>query len=377
MKGTSPMSSARDRAPEPGPTATEAVDSLLRHAREIGASDLHIDPEEDRLRVRARRDGVLEPLEDLPADLSSTVIGRLKSLSDLLVYRTDVPQEGRIPADRSPVGLEVRVATFPTLFGERAALRFDAPGSSGLDLEALGLAPRILPALRTALEQPSGTIFLTGPSGSGKTTTLYACIRHLAAAAGARSLVTIEDPIERRLPGVTQTQVNPAAGLTFARALRSILRQDPDVILVGEIRDRETASIALEAGLTGHLVLSTVHAGRAPGVFARLIDMGVEPFVLTTAVRGVLGQRLLRRRSGGKWTGRVLLSEWLPMTAGLRKGVLNRGDEASLREAAAPDGFRDIREEARDLVATGATTAEEVERVLGRDEDAETGGSRE
>jgi type II secretory ATPase GspE/PulE/Tfp pilus assembly ATPase PilB-like protein len=373
-RGDSPVAASRDRAPEPGPTATQAVDSLLRRALEVGASDLHIDPEEGRLRVRARRDGVLEPLEDLSSDLAATVIGRLKSLSDLLVYRTDIPQEGRIPADRSPVGLEVRVATFPTLLGERAALRFDAPGSAALDLPALGLPAAALAALRTALEQPSGTILLTGPSGSGKTSTLYAAIRHLATAAGARSLVTIEDPVERRLPGVTQTQVNPAAGLTFARALRSILRQDPEVILVGEIRDRETASIALEAGLTGHLVLSTVHAGTAPGVFARLIDMGVEPFVLTTAVRGVIGQRLVRQRREGVWKGRCLLAEWLPMTPGLRAAVLARGDEESLRAAAVAEGFRDIREEAQDLVRSGATTRDEIERVLGTAGGETTGG---
>jgi general secretion pathway protein E len=356
----------RADAPPAAPNAVDAVDALLRRARESGASDLHVDPEEGRLRVRARRDGVLEPLEDLPASLAATVIGRLKSLSDLLVYRTDVPQEGRIPASRSPTGAEVRVATFPTLLGERAALRFDAPGSEGLELAGLGLPERTLAALRDGLDRPSGTILLTGPSGSGKTSTLYACIRHLAAGPGARSIVTIEDPVERRLPGVTQTQVNPAAGLDFARALRSILRQDPEVILVGEIRDRETASIALEAGLTGHLVLSTVHAGTAPGVFARLVDMGVEPFVLTTAVRGVLGQRLVRRRRDAGFGGRRLLAEWLPTTAALRAAVLARGDEETLRAAAAADGFRDIREEARALVAAGETTAEEVERVLGR-----------
>jgi type II secretory ATPase GspE/PulE/Tfp pilus assembly ATPase PilB-like protein len=373
-RGTRTRPAARDDGALPPPSAVDAVDALLRRARESGASDLHVDPEEGRLRVRARRDGVLEPLVDLPAELAATVIGRLKSLSDLLVYRTDVPQEGRIPAERSPTGAEVRVATFPTLLGERAALRFDAPGLAGLDLPALGLPARTLAALRSCLDQPSGTIFLTGPSGSGKTSTLYACIRHLAAGEGARSIVTIEDPVERRIPGVTQTQINPGAGLTFARALRSILRQDPEVILVGEIRDRETASIALEAGLTGHLVLSTVHAGTAPGVFARLVDMGVEPFVLTTAVRGVLGQRLVRRGGPGGPPGRRLLAEWLPMSSGLRAGILARGDEEALRAAAAAGGFRDIREEARDLVAAGETTREEVERVLGTPGEGDAGG---
>jgi type II secretory ATPase GspE/PulE/Tfp pilus assembly ATPase PilB-like protein len=351
--------------PERDPTATEAVERMLRRALEAGASDLHLDPDERGLLVRARRDGALEEVEVLPEPLISTVLGRLKSLSDLLVYRTDVPQEGRIPSDRSPTGGEVRVATFPTILGERAALRLDAPEAGTPDLDALGLPPPLLEGLKRAVEQPSGAVFLTGPSGSGKTTTLYACIRHIAAAGTPRSIVTLEDPVERRLPGVTQTQVNPAAGLGFARALRSLLRQDPEVILIGEIRDRETAAIALEAGLTGHLVVSTVHAGTAPGVFARLLEMGVEPFVLTTAVRGVLGQRLVRRREGDGYRGRRLLAEWLPTTAGLREAILARADAEGLAAAAAGSGFRSIREEAAALVAAGGTTAEEVERVLG------------
>jgi type II secretory ATPase GspE/PulE/Tfp pilus assembly ATPase PilB-like protein len=346
-------------------SATDAVDRLLRRARATGCSDLHLDPDERGLLVRARRDGALEELEVLPATLVPTVLGRLKSLSDLLVYRTDVPQEGRIRAERSPTGAEVRVATFPTILGERAALRLDAPEAAAPDLPALGLPPLLLAGLRRAVEQPSGVVFLTGPSGSGKTTTLYACIRHLAGAGSPRSVVTVEDPVERRLPGVAQTQVNPAAGLDFARALRSLLRQDPEVILVGEIRDRETASIALEAGLTGHLVVSTVHAGTAPGVFARLLEMGVEPFVLTTAVRGVLGQRLVRRREGEGFRGRRLLAEWLPMTPGLRAAILDRADAEGLAAAAAAEGFRSIREEAAALVAAGGTTEDEVLRVLG------------
>ncbi len=352
---------AEPAAPAPQASAPEAVDRLLRRALELGASDVHVDPEEDRLRVRARVDGVLRPLDDLPAALGPTFIGRLKSLADLLVYRTDLPQEGRIPADRSVTGGEVRVAVFPVLGGERAALRLDARGEGGPALGRLGLDPRVLDEVTAALAQPSGTLFLTGPSGSGKTTTLHACLRHLLERPAPPSIVAIEDPVERRIPGVAQAQVNVAAGLTFARALRSALRQDPEVLLVGEIRDRETAGIALEAGLTGHLVLSTVHAGTAPGVFARLLDMGVEPFVLTTAVRGVLGQRLLRRAGGG----RRLLAEWLPMSAPLRSAILARGDEIALREVAAASGFRSLREEARALVTRRETTEEEVARVLG------------
>jgi type II secretory ATPase GspE/PulE/Tfp pilus assembly ATPase PilB-like protein len=343
-------------------TATEAVDRMLERARAIGASDLHLDPEESGLVVRARLDGALEVLERLPGALAAPIVGRLKSLADLLVYRTDVPQEGRIAAARSPTGLEVRVATYPALFGERVALRLDAPEAAALDLDGLGLSSALARSLKKAVEGREGAILLTGPSGSGKTTTLYACLRHLTAAREPRSIVTIEDPIERRIPGVTQTQVNPAAGLTFSRALRSLVRQDPEVILLGEVRDRETAAIALEAALTGHLVLSTIHAGTAPAVFARLLDMGVEPFVLTTAVRGVLGQRLLRRPAG---RGRRLVGEWLPMSAGLRRAILARADGDALAEAAIGEGYRPLRDEAAALVAAGEARVEDVERALG------------
>ncbi|MHC4548540.1 MAG: GspE/PulE family protein [Planctomycetota bacterium] len=350
--------------------AVEVVERLLIRARAHGASDLHLEPGEEGVVVTLRRDGVLLPVETLPRTLGPHVVGRLKALADLLAYRTDIPQEGRIPADRSGIEVEVRVGTYPTLLGERVALRLDAPDGRPRDLRTLGLPPAIEAELCAAIEQPEGIVLLTGPSGSGKTTTLYSCLHHLAAQEPRRSLVTIEDPVERRVRGVTQTEVNPAAGLTFSRALRSLLRQDPDVILVGEIRDRETAAIALEAGLTGHLVLSTVHAGTAPQVFARLLEMGVEPFVATTAVRGVLAQRLLRRRCRDDVTGyagRVLAAEWITMDASLRRAVLDRADGEELARAAYGRGRRTLRQEALELVEHGATTQEEVERVLGRD----------
>lgn len=346
-------------------SATLAVERLLRRAHELGASDLHIDPSESGVEVRVRTDGVLEPLETLPAGLGPRLVGRLKALADLLAYRTDLPQEGRIAADRSGVGVEVRVATYPTLTGERVALRLEAPEALAADLDALGLPAEALAGLRGALDGPDGVVLLTGPSGSGKTTTLYAGLRHLAGRTPARSIVTVEDPVERRIPGVSQTQVNPAAGLDFSRALRSLLRQDPEVLLVGEVRDRETASIALEAGLTGHLVASTVHAGTASQVFARLLEMEIEPFVVTTAVRGVLAQRLLRRREGDGYRGRVPIAEWLPVTAELRRVILARGDGDALAAAAAQSGFRTLADCARDHVERGLTTEEEVRRVLG------------
>ena len=359
-------------------SAIDNVQRLLERAAEIGASDLHIEPEGDCVTVRARRDGVLAPLETLPAEIGPRIVGRLKALADLLAYRTDVPQEGRIAADRSGIGVEIRVATYPTILGERVALRLDAPDAAALTLDALGLPAVALAGLRAAMERPDGVVLLTGPSGSGKTTTLYACLRHVAARLPRRSIVTVEDPVERRVPGVTQTQVAPAAGLDFARALRSLLRQDPEVILVGEMRDRETAGIALEAGLTGHLVASTIHAGTAPQVFARLLDMGVEPFVATTAVRGVLAQRLLRRRctacdrspvcpacDGTGYRGRVLVAEWLETSPALRTAILARADGDALAAAAREGGMRSLRDEASALALRGVTTKDEVDRVLG------------
>ncbi|MEM7202049.1 MAG: GspE/PulE family protein [Planctomycetota bacterium] len=358
--------------------APAVVERLLTLADETGASDLHLEPSEDGIEVKLRRDGVLTQHEVLPTNMAPQMVGRLKALASLLAYRTDVPQEGRIPADRSGIRKEVRVATYPTLLGERVAIRLDAPQGASQALESLGLADDVLDSLKRAIEQPSGVLLVTGPSGSGKTTTLYSCLRHLTSNERRRSVMTVEDPIERRIPGVTQTEVNLAAGLSFERALRSLLRQDPEVLLVGEIRDRETASIALEAGLTGHLVASTIHAGTAPQVFARLLEMQIEPFVLTTAVRGVLAQRLLRRRCprcsgtsdcstchGIGYAGRCLVAEWLPMSEPLRRVILARGDGDAFAAAAEESGFRPLREHARQLVAQGTTTEEEIHRVLG------------
>jgi general secretion pathway protein E len=360
-------------------TATEAVRRLLEQAVELGASDLHLCPDDGDLAVTARVDGVLLDLPSLPREIAPRVVGRLKTLADLLSYRTDVPQEGRIAADRSGIGHDVRVASYPTICGERVALRFDAPQAVD-SIDALGLDAATLASLRAALDQPDGVILLTGPSGSGKTTTLYAGLRHLATADRRRSIVTVEDPVERRIRGVAQTEVNPASGLDFARALRSLLRQDPEVILVGEIRDRETAAIALEAGLTGHLVISTIHAGTAPQVFARLLEMGIEPFVITTAVRGVLAQRLLRSAcgcdddrstcdecGGAGYQGRRPAAEWLPMSSELREAILARADGDALDEAARNAGVRSLREAALAMAHAGVTTEQEVDRVLGSD----------
>ena len=347
-------------------SAVEVVDDLLRRAKAASASDLHLDPEPGGVVVSMRCDGVLEVVDRLPAALGPRVVGRLKALADLLAYRSDLPQEGRIDASRTPLCLEARVATYPTVAGERVAVRLEASGGEVRSLESLGLPAEALRGLTAAVTAPEGVVLLTGPSGSGKTSTLYASIAHVAGQTPRRAVVTVEDPVERRIPGVSQTEVHPAAGLTFARALRSLLRQDPDVILVGEVRDRETASVVLEAGLTGHLVASTVHAGTAALVFARLLDLGVEPFILTSAVRGVLAQRLLRKSDGeGGFSGRVLAAEWLPVGEELRRAVLARADATGLAEAARASGATSLREAAKRLVERGLTTEEEVDRVLG------------
>ena len=325
-------------------SAVAVVEELLLRAQAEGASDIHLDPGPGGVAVTLRRDGVLVPADNLPAEWATRLVGRVKTLADLLSYRTDLPQEGRIPSERSPIGCEVRVATYPVLDGERIALRLDSPDTAPEGIESLGLSERVRDGLAGALAQPEGVVLVTGPSGSGKTTSLYACVRHLLAASPRRSIVTVEDPVERRIPGVAQSEVNPAAGLDFARALRSLLRQDPDVLLIGEIRDRETANSVLEAGLTGHLVLSTIHAGTGSQVFTRLLDMGIEPFVLRSAVRGVLAQRLVRRSDGdGGFRGRVPVADWMPY---------GREDCG-------------LRDEAARLVEAGTTTRKEIERVLG------------
>jgi type II secretory ATPase GspE/PulE/Tfp pilus assembly ATPase PilB-like protein len=353
-----------DKAP-----AVAVVDRILRQAR--------------GLEVRLRRDGVLRTAERLPGSIAPYVVGRLKSLAELLTYRSDLPQEGRISRERGP-GSEVRVASFPTPRGERVALRLEAPGVELDAVARLGLPDSCERALIDALAQPDGVVLITGPSGSGKTSTLYAALGELARRDRGRSVVSLEDPIERRVSGVVQAQVDAANGFDFARALRSLLRQDPDVLMVGEIRDRETAAVVFEAGLTGHLVLSTVHAGTASGVYARLREMGIEPFLLSSVLRGVLAQRLLRRRCEGcsepneaprgctrcrgtGYAGRLPIAEWLAPSAPLRDAVLARADAQGLAAAVAETGARSLHDEARELIRRDLTTEEEMQRVLGTD----------
>src|SRR5262245_15414157 len=275
--------------------ATHVVDLLLAAAQDTGASDVHLLPTPQGLLVQWRIDGVLQRLGEFPRGKAADVVARLKVLAELLTYRADLPQEGRIRREGLSSG-EMRVSTFPTLYGERAVVRLFAADDRFQHLADLGLPSQIETSLRQLLSETSGAILLTGPAGSGKTTTAYACLREVVrASSGQRSVVTLEDPIEIALAGVSQSQVQPAAGFTLAAGLRSLMRQDPEVILVGEIRDAETVETVFQAALTGHLVISTFHAGSGSAAISRLLDMGIEPYLLTSGIRAVLHQRLVRR----------------------------------------------------------------------------------
>ncbi|OWK46999.1 GspE/PulE family protein [Fimbriiglobus ruber] len=384
-QGPPDLQSQLDVLAKAGPEGVvPAVDLILSEADWCGASDIHFQPSAWALEVRFRIDGVLRPAVTLPHDLAPNVVGRLKVMAELLTYRRDVPQEGSIRATGA-TAVDRRVSTFPTVHGENAVVRVFNPSAGHLSLGQLGLPTAVLSTLEGLLQERSGAVFLTGPSGSGKTTTIYACLRRLATDGDGRHIVTIEDPVERVLEGVSQSHARPGTEFDFARGLRSLLRQDPEVIMVGEVRDRETAAVAIEAALTGHLLFSTLHAGSACGVIGRLLEMGVEPYLLTGGVRGILNQRLLRRlcdackqpegdawRAGGcgkcggtGYQGRLLVAELLTPDAEFRRAVLRKADADELELVARQCGWVTIRDTAATAVAAGQTTSTEVDRVLG------------
>lgn len=375
--------------------ASLAVGRMLEEARRREASDLHLQPSEDGLEVRLRMDGVLQPCGVFPREVAANLIGRLKVLADLLTYRTDVPQEGRIRAPEDDV--EMRVSTFPTLWGERAVVRLFAGAGRFRRLADLGLPDDVLGPLGNLLAETSGAILVTGPAGSGKTTTVYACLRELVALPRrVRSLVSIEDPIEAAVEGVAQSQVSATVGLDLATGLRFMMRQDPEVIMVGEIRDRPTAEAALGASLTGHLLLSTFHAGSAAEAIGRLSDMGIEPYLLRSGVLAILCQRLVRRLcacsratgdpadrlglpveevrvpvgcdacAGTGYRGRMVLVEMLTaQRTELGRAILSRSDAATLETLAVESGMVTRWERAYEALRAGRTSPAEVRRVLG------------
>ncbi len=365
--------------------AIRIIDGVLQEAVRRSASDVHFEPTLRGLTVRFRLDGVLHTVAVLGAELAPNVSARLKVLAELLTYRVDIPQEGGMRDALSRYGADMRVSTFPTIHGEKAVVRIFETAGEPFDLDQLGMPPELAPRLRQALREPSGAILLTGPSGSGKTTTIYACLRTLVRDNPGRNIVTIEDPVEQVIEGVSQSQARPGSEFDFARGLRSLLRQDPEVIMIGEVRDRETAAIAVEAALTGHLVISTLHAGSACGVLGRLLEMGIEPYLLASSLKAILNQRLVRRLcekcrrqvdteweapgcqfcSGTGYHGRVLLAEWLTLDASLRQAILARSDTETLEAATAREDRHTLRQAADVAMADGRTTSVEIDRVLG------------
>jgi len=286
------MAKQQTADPETQNVIIKMVTNLIRLAVLNNASDIHIEPDPDKIRVRFRIDGVLREVETHPVSLMEPLASRVKVLGNMDIAERRIPQEGRFQISADNKQLDIRVSTFPTVHGENVALRVLDKTNILLGLPSLGLAPDILEAYNQMIHQPYGILFVTGPNGSGKTTTLYSTLNTINTP--DKNIVTLEDPVEYELPMIRQTQVDPDAGLTFAAGLRSLLRQDPDIILVGEVRDSETASIAVRAALTGHLVLTTVHTNDSVGAIARLIDMNVEPVLVASATVGVVAQRLVR-----------------------------------------------------------------------------------
>lgn len=287
------------RTPTPAPVpvegtarASQITEDLIRRAISLGATDIHLEPLEGGLRVRYRVDGALREAGFFPRTLQPAILTRIKVMAGLDIAESRQPQDGRMRVRHEQRDIDVRVSTFPTLYGEDIVLRLLDRAQVKLDLAVLGMDPRDIEVFRDALRRPEGLILITGPTGAGKTTTLYAALASLNTV--ARSIMTLEDPIEYELPGVRQSQINVRAGLTFATGLRALLRHDPDVILVGEMRDRDTVEIGLTAALTGHLVLTTLHTNSAAAAVPRLLDMGAEPFVLASAIRLIVAQRLVR-----------------------------------------------------------------------------------
>ncbi|MGD0655906.1 MAG: GspE/PulE family protein [Thermoguttaceae bacterium] len=375
--------------------ATRIVDAILAEGRACGASDLHLQPTSQGLELKYRLNGVLAPAAVFSAKMGPNIIARLKVKAELLTYHTDRPQEGRIRGPDTDV--EMRVSTFPTLHGERAVVRFFGGSDLYQRLDDLGLPADALTALRNLLAETSGAIVISGPAGSGKTTTAYACLREIAQRnSDARSLVSIEDPIEVAVERVAQSQVNPQTGLDLSAGLRFLMRQDPEVIFVGEIRDRATADAAMQASLTGHLMLTTFHAGSAAETVSRLLDMGIEPYILRSGLLAVVNQRLLRqlcdcaresndvedrlglsvermRRAvgceacrGTGFQGRFLIAELVVlMRTDLGRAVLSRADTAELEKLALQAGMVSRWTRACQAVDAGRTSPAEVRRVMG------------
>ncbi|KQW90269.1 type II secretion system protein GspE [Massilia sp. Root418] len=357
------------------------INALLTQALREGASDIHIEPFEQTSVVRFRVDGTLRDVVKPRKAIHGSLISRIKIMAQLDIAEKRLPQDGRITLRVGGKPVDVRVSTLPTGHGERAVLRLLDKEAGRLDLQHLGMSDAMLPQFDSLIAQPHGIVLVTGPTGSGKTTTLYAALSRVNST--TTNILTVEDPIEYDLQGVGQTQVNPRIDMTFAKALRAILRQDPDVIMIGEIRDLETAQIAVQASLTGHLVLATLHTNDASAAVTRLLDMGIEPFLLSSSLLGVLAQRLVRKLcpscktfDGAQWhavgcehcghtgyQGRVGIYELLRTTEEIRAQIHNRASEAEVRAAAQAGGMKTMRDDGERWLRDGTTTQAELLRV--------------
>jgi len=378
------------------------VNLLINQAVEAGASDIHIEPMENELRVRYRIDGVLRPVDSPPHRLSSAIISRVKIMAKLNIAERRLSQDGRIAMAVRGKDIDLRVATTPTIHGEAVVIRILDRAHVELNLTSLGFDESVLGPFRTLLTQPHGIVLVTGPTGSGKTTTLYSALSEINTS--DKKILTIEDPVEYHLQGINQVQVKPQIGLTFAGALRSFLRHDPDIIMIGEIRDLETAQIAVQAALTGHLILSTLHTNDAATAVTRLLDMGVEDYLLTSTINGIAGQRLLRklcsacsepyepipelvsrlkleRLTGGEpivlrravgcplchhtgYRGRTSIVEVLAASDGIRQAVLKNADGNHIMKIALEEGMQTMASHGLKKAIAGVTTIDEVLRVV-------------
>lgn len=365
------------------------VDDLLQKAIKSSASDVHFEPTSSQLLVKFRLDGVLNTIEKVPRSLSDNIIARLKVLGGLLTYRNDIPQEGRVEISKSwgDRVIDQRLAVFPTIYGQRAVIRFFYKNKELMELEQLGFSQHMCARLKEIAAKNQGVLLLTGPAGSGKSTTLAALLRHITKRFPGKSIVTLEDPVEIRLDGITQVQITPHGQMTFPTALRSLLRQDPQILMIGEIRDAETAKIAIEAGLTGHLLMSTLHSGTPAGALLRLLEMGIEPYQVTSSISAVLNQRLVRklcnkckRKSeqtglleavgcedcfNTGYKGRALIAEIVQLDSHLRKALLAKADLEELEALLMSKGHTSMFADGQRLVSEGITTQEELNKVCG------------
>ena len=388
-----------------GPEIIVLVNCMVQDAIKLSASDLHIEPWEKAIEVRARVNGVLTEVAQLPLELLDKISTRFKVMSNLVTYQAGMPQDGTAIGGPELDGVQLRVSIFPTTRGEKIVVRLFDPKDRRFDLNTLGFEDSTLHGLLRLLKRTSDLLLFTGPTGSGKTSTMYSALCYIMQRDGINmSISTVEDPVEFNLPMVSQTQINPAQEFTYAVALRSILRQDPQVVMVGEIRDAETAAIAVQAGLTGHLVLSTIHSGVSAGAFTRLINMAIEPFMLASSVLGVMGLRLVRgncphctqpyepepsqlkivpeelmpeaqfRRGAGcdqcnhtGYANRMPVTELLAVTEPFREAVLKKLQTSALEQIAIQQGMRTLWQNGLQRAVTGQTTLEEIIRVVAVD----------